>query len=218
MRDLIPSVMRMGAYPMLDADGLLATMTTNSEATGLHASPTQISRRSQAMSSDTPLTNGTKQRFFSDSDSEESGWMVPMDFARQLETELAEARQQLETERMRLAACSTAALGYFTDCLPEYRSAALEDVLQLRQQLVEQDALVERMQSVIEDLEVYAACFIEGTTPKISIENAREDFADAEAVISFTPSSALSEHDAEVRRKVLVETISFMAAVLGLVF
>lgn len=43
---------------------------------------------------------------------------------------------ELETERMRLAACSTAALGYFDgECLPEYRSAALDDVLALRAKL-----------------------------------------------------------------------------------
>lgn len=38
----------------------------------------------------------------------------------------------LETERMRLAACSTAALGYFTECSDEYKSASLSDVLELR--------------------------------------------------------------------------------------
>jgi hypothetical protein len=49
-----------------------------------------------------------------------------------LTAKLAEAEQSLEYERMRLAACSTAALGYFEDCVPEYRSAALEDILALR--------------------------------------------------------------------------------------
>jgi len=135
---------------------------------------------------------------------------IDADLHREAADRIEELEKQLETEQMRLTACSTAALGYFTDCLPEYRSASLEDVLQLRQQLVERDALVERMQSVIEDLEVYAACFIEGTTPKISIENAREDFADAEAVISFTPSTALATHDAEVRRKVLEEAADIL--------
>lgn len=46
-------------------------------------------------------------------------------------------RQQLETERMRLAACGTAALGYFDGCKDEYKSASLDDVLRLRQQLAE---------------------------------------------------------------------------------
>lgn len=160
------------------------------------------------MSSDTPLTNGTKQRFFSDSDSEESGWMVPMDFARQLETELAEARQQLETERMRLAACSTAALGYFTDCLPEYRSAALEDVLQLRQQLVEQDALVERMRWHLTDCSMIAEQ--RGDAYLFDARDNHGDFYQSQALAdvidnTLTPSTALAEHDAEVRRKVLEE-------------
>jgi len=38
----------------------------------------------------------------------------------------------LETERIRLAACSSAALGYFTECSDEYKSASLSDVLELR--------------------------------------------------------------------------------------
>lgn len=38
---------------------------------------------------------------------------------------------ELETERMRLAACGVAALGYFDGCKDEYRSASLEDVLRL---------------------------------------------------------------------------------------
>ncbi|HGW4420722.1 TPA: hypothetical protein ACNIEI_001715 [Pseudomonas aeruginosa] len=39
---------------------------------------------------------------------------------------------ELETERMRLAACGTAALGYFDGCADAYKSASLSDVLQLR--------------------------------------------------------------------------------------
>ena len=38
---------------------------------------------------------------------------------------------ELERERMRLAACGVAALGYFTDCHDDYKSASLDDVLQL---------------------------------------------------------------------------------------
>lgn len=37
-----------------------------------------------------------------------------------------------ERERMRLAACGVAALGYFNGCADEYRSASLDDVLRLR--------------------------------------------------------------------------------------
>ncbi|HBN8251503.1 TPA: hypothetical protein L3689_001738 [Pseudomonas aeruginosa] len=39
---------------------------------------------------------------------------------------------ELETERMRLAACGTAALGYFDGCADAYKSAAMSDVLRLR--------------------------------------------------------------------------------------
>lgn len=45
---------------------------------------------------------------------------------------LEEAENKLETERMRLAACSVAALGYFDGCAKEYTSASLDDVLNLR--------------------------------------------------------------------------------------
>ena len=38
---------------------------------------------------------------------------------------------ELERERMRLAACGVAALGYFDGCAEEYKSASLNDVLQL---------------------------------------------------------------------------------------
>lgn len=38
---------------------------------------------------------------------------------------------ELEIERMRLAACGTAALGYLKGCSPEYDSASLQDVLRL---------------------------------------------------------------------------------------
>lgn len=45
--------------------------------------------------------------------------------------EIASLKVQLETERLRLAACGVAALGYFDGCKDEYRSASLEDTLKL---------------------------------------------------------------------------------------
>lgn len=39
---------------------------------------------------------------------------------------------ELEIERMRLVACGVAAQGQFEDCLEEYKSASLDDVLHLR--------------------------------------------------------------------------------------
>jgi hypothetical protein len=44
-------------------------------------------------------------------------------------------KENLETERLRLAACSVAALGYFDECKDEYKSASLSDVLALRTEL-----------------------------------------------------------------------------------
>jgi hypothetical protein len=50
------------------------------------------------------------------------------------------AVRELETERMRLAACGVAALGYFNGCEDAYKSASLDDVLALR---AERDAAVQ---------------------------------------------------------------------------
>lgn len=48
---------------------------------------------------------------------------------------LEAAEGELETERMRLAACGIAALGYFEGCTKKYTSASLDDVLNLRKRL-----------------------------------------------------------------------------------
>lgn len=58
---------------------------------------------------------------------------------------LAQAEYELETERMRLAAVSTAALGYFEDCHDEYRSAALQDVLNLRKRYEDSAAVADKL-------------------------------------------------------------------------
>lgn len=42
--------------------------------------------------------------------------------------------KELEIERMRVVACGVAAQGHFMGCLREYRSASLDDVLQLRKE------------------------------------------------------------------------------------
>ena len=61
----------------------------------------------------------------------------------------------LETERLRLAACGVAALGYFDGCKDEYRSASLEDTLRLYEsnkelvkQLAEHKADAERYRNI----------------------------------------------------------------------
>jgi hypothetical protein len=66
---------------------------------------------------------------------------------KELIAEITALKQQLEEERLRLAACGVAALGYFDGCKDEYRSASLEDTLklyaenqQLKQQLSKYEA------------------------------------------------------------------------------
>lgn len=46
--------------------------------------------------------------------------------------EMDKLKQELEDERIRHAACGTAALGYFTGCHEKYLSASLQDVINLR--------------------------------------------------------------------------------------
>jgi hypothetical protein len=48
--------------------------------------------------------------------------------------EVDKLRKELERERLRLAACGVAALGYFEGCADEYKSASLDDVLRLRKE------------------------------------------------------------------------------------
>jgi hypothetical protein len=56
---------------------------------------------------------------------------------------------QLETERMKLVACSVAALGgYNNDAHPEYHSASLDDVLKLRKMFEHARADTERLEFV----------------------------------------------------------------------
>lgn len=68
-----------------------------------------------------------------------------------LERENAALRDSLETESMRLAACGVAALGYFTDCPPEYRSASLEDVLRLQSALAAEREKVATLEKLLND-------------------------------------------------------------------
>lgn len=46
-----------------------------------------------------------------------------------------EQEDLLEIERLRLAACGIAALGYFDGCNEKYKSASLSDVLRMREEL-----------------------------------------------------------------------------------
>jgi len=67
----------------------------------------------------------------------QQGWKCECntDDAWRFARECDELKEQLETERMRLAACGVAALGYFDGCKDEYRSASLGDVLRMHAKL-----------------------------------------------------------------------------------
>jgi hypothetical protein len=62
---------------------------------------------------------------------------------------------ELERERLRLAAVGTAALGYFDGCCDEYKSASLDDVLRLRQQLAAHEATIAKLREALDSFEPY---------------------------------------------------------------
>jgi hypothetical protein len=64
--------------------------------------------------------------------------------AERWKAEVEQLKDALEVESSRLAACSSAALGWFVGCSDQYKSAALEDVLNLRAQLAHKVVLPER--------------------------------------------------------------------------
>ena len=66
---------------------------------------------------------------------------------------IEQQQRELETERMRLAACSTAALGYFDGCCDEYKSASLDDVLRLRARLEAAKKLIARLAFVLDSFD-----------------------------------------------------------------
>ena len=57
-----------------------------------------------------------------------SGYPSDLSELELLKAENKHLRTQLETERLRLAACGTAALGYFDGCKGKYRSASTEAI------------------------------------------------------------------------------------------
>ena len=69
---------------------------------------------------------------------------------------IAELGNQLEIERMRLAGCSVAALGYFDGCNDEYNSASLQDVLALRTKADQQAAKIAELEAEVERLRCHA--------------------------------------------------------------
>lgn len=75
---------------------------------------------------------------------------------------IATLGEQVECERQRLAACGTAALGYFDGCSDEYRSASLDDVLALR-------AENERLLAHIATLEASREVDIDALVERLSV-------------------------------------------------
>lgn len=61
-------------------------------------------------------------------------------------------REELETERMRLAGCGVAALGYFDGCADAYKSASLSDVLSLREKYDAAQARVAELEGMARSL------------------------------------------------------------------
>ena len=61
-----------------------------------------------------------------------------------------ELKDELERERLRLAACGVAALGYFDGCKEEYKSASLTDVIRLYSDYVKLQKQLEKAESVLE--------------------------------------------------------------------
>jgi len=86
-----------------------------------------------------------------------------MDKCKKLEQQLKEANDKLEVERMRLAGCSVAALGYFDGCDDEYKSASLDDVLSLYEQLKEANDELEHIYSLPE---LFIEWCMEGNDPR----------------------------------------------------
>ena len=70
---------------------------------------------------------------------------------RLLREQLRQVQADAECERMRLAACGTAALGYFEDCAEEYKSASLNDVLRLKARAEAAEAQVERLECLLKE-------------------------------------------------------------------
>lgn len=68
---------------------------------------------------------------------------------------VAELEAELKTECMRLAACGTAALGYFDGCADAYKSASLSDVLRLRGDCDAALAKVAELESKLSDTQPY---------------------------------------------------------------
>lgn len=79
--------------------------------------------------------------------------------------EIIRLSAELEREHGRLAACGVAALGYFDGCAEEYKSASLEDVLKLRDEVQRLRALKGGSYSKVFVLELLG--YLTGAIPEL---------------------------------------------------
>ncbi|MDS1045304.1 hypothetical protein QM013_34815, partial [Pseudomonas aeruginosa] len=82
-----------------------------------------------------------------------------------------ELRAELETERMRLAGCGVAALGYFDGCADAYKSASLSDVLRLRADCDAALARVAGLRSLLNSL----LCYVERDIDRMRSDRDKSD-------------------------------------------
>ncbi|HBO3955364.1 TPA: hypothetical protein ACQGV3_006367 [Pseudomonas aeruginosa] len=80
-------------------------------------------------------------------------------------------RAELETERMRLAGCGVAALGYFDGCADAYKSASLSDVLRLRADCDAALAEVAGLRSLLNSL----LCYVERDIDRMRSDRDKSD-------------------------------------------
>ena len=103
---------------------------------------------------------------------------------------ITELEGECEVERLRLAACGVAALGYFDGCKDEYKSASLDDVLRLNKRCADLRAelgdLPEAQAEMLSEIKQLRAQLAE--TEKLVVSR-----FDEEEVPQFTQGLALHE-------------------------
>jgi hypothetical protein len=90
------------------------------------------------------------------------------------------AQAEVERERLRLAACGVAALGYFDGCKDEYRSGSLDDVLKIR---AEVDSLTRDRDEWKEATELANIRFKRAEAEAESLRAACDKFSEAEMLM-----------------------------------
>jgi hypothetical protein len=113
----------------------------------------------------------------------------------QLATIARENAAEADRERMRLAACGVAAIGYFDGCADEYKSASLDDVLRCR---VEADKWRKVAEYLSHRLGVKSWMSLTGITRRAlggDDEDTRDVFVQAEAASQLEAALAAVEQE-----------------------